>query len=109
MPTHQRPYRRAQLLTNCPYPASCAAAAAAVVIEERHGFNKQTKALFFMDLLKSALLGLVVLPPLVAMFTWLLQHAGPWMPLQLWAFVFGVAILIMTIYPTCKAPAGPGQ
>jgi hypothetical protein len=31
------------------------------------------------------------------------------MPLQLWAFVFGVAILIMTIYPTCKAPAGPGQ
>jgi hypothetical protein len=48
------------------------------------------------------LLGLVLLPPLVAAFTWLLQHAGPWMPIQLWAFFLSVAIVMMTIYPTCK-------
>lgn len=74
----------------------------AVVIEERHGFNKQTKALFFMDLVKSALLGLVLLPPLVGGFTWLLQRAGPWVPLQLWAFFFSVAVVMMSIYPTCE-------
>jgi STE24 endopeptidase len=74
----------------------------AVVIEERHGFNKQTKSLFFTDLVKTVLLGLVLLPPLVGGFTWLLQRAGPWVPLQLWAFFFSVAVVMMTIYPTCK-------
>lgn len=74
----------------------------AVVIEQRHGFNKQTKALFFMDTVKSLLLGLVLMPPLVGGFTWLLQRAGPWVPIQLWAFFFLVAIIMMTVYPTRK-------
>lgn len=78
----------------------------AVVIEQRHGFNKQTKALFFTDLVKTMLLGLVLLPPLVGGFTWLLQRAGPWVPLQLWAFFFTVAVVMMTIYPTCKHCVG---
>jgi hypothetical protein len=43
--------------------------------------------LFFTDLVKSVLLGAVFIPPLVAAFTYILQHAGPWVPLQLWAFV----------------------
>ncbi len=72
------------------------------MIEQRHGFNKQTKALFVMDLIKSILLGLVLMPPLVGAFTWLLQRAGPWVPLQLWAFFFTFAIIMMTVYPTCR-------
>lgn len=74
----------------------------AVVIEERHGFNKQTRALFFMDVAKTLLLGGLLLPPLVGGFTWLLARAGPWVPLQLWAFFFAIALLMMTIYPTCE-------
>lgn len=83
------------------------AVSCAVVIEQRHGFNKQTKALFVMDLLKSLLLGLVLLPPLVGAFTWLLQRAGPWVPLQLWAFFFTLAVIMMTVYPTRECVLGP--
>lgn len=77
----------------------------AVVIEQRHGFNKQTKALFFTDVLKSMLLGVMLLPPLVGGFTWLLQRAGPWVPIQLWAFFFTIAVVMMTVYPTCECRA----
>lgn len=53
-----------------------------------------------MDVAKTLLLGGLLLPPLVGGFTWLLARAGPWVPLQLWAFFFGIALLMMTIYPT---------
>jgi hypothetical protein len=43
--------------------------------------------LFFTDMVKSLLLGAVFVPPLVGAFTYILQRAGPWVPLQLWAFV----------------------
>jgi STE24 endopeptidase len=53
--------------------------------------------LFFSDLVKSLLLGAVFIPPLVGAFTYILQHAGPWVPLQLWAFVLVREMLIMLI------------
>ncbi|KAF6266083.1 peptidase family M48-domain-containing protein [Scenedesmus sp. NREL 46B-D3] len=74
------------------------------VIEERHGFNKQTLGLFVADLVKSLLLGAVFVPPLVGAFTYILQHAGPWVPLQLWAFVLVVSMFFLTIYPVVIAP-----
>ncbi|WIA16071.1 hypothetical protein OEZ85_012796 [Tetradesmus obliquus] len=74
------------------------------VIEQRHGFNKQTLGLFFSDLVKSCVLGAVFIPPLVAAFTYILQRAGPWVPLQLWAFVLGVSLFFLTIYPVVIAP-----
>ena len=36
------------------------------MIEERFGFNKMTPKLFFVDLVKSLLLGAVLLLPLIA-------------------------------------------
>lgn len=50
-------------------------------------------------MLKSLLLGLVFMPPLIAAFTWILQRAGPWVPVQLWAFFLAVSLFFMTIYP----------
>jgi len=69
------------------------------VIEEKHGFNKQTLQLFFTDIVKTLLLGAVMLPPIIAGITWILLHSGPWMPLQLWAFTFVLSVFFMTIYP----------
>lgn len=97
-----------QPATPHPPPDSLLSVFYTVVIEERHGFNKQTKALFFSDVLKSMLLGLVLMPPLVGGFTWLLQRVSPWLPLQLWAFFFVVAIVMMTIYPICKTQQRQG-
>ena len=148
------------------------------VVEQKHGFNKQTLGLFLMDQLKSVSLaprslthcvsyvvakmrclglpfsfcgpsveskiirhsaqaarfsccfrvdigqplrslactkqrlcghvqvgiGLVMMPPVIAAFTWILQHTGPMVPLYLWSFIFGLQIFFMTIYPIAIAP-----
>ena len=50
------------------------------------------------------LLGLLLLPPLVAGFTYILQHSGPYVGLHLWAFLLAVSLLMITIYPTFVAP-----
>ena len=71
------------------------------VIEERHGFNKQTLGLWVMDLVKQLALGAVILPPCVAAFTLILQHTSVAMVFYLWAFVFGLQLFFMTI---CKPP-----
>jgi STE24 endopeptidase len=74
------------------------------VLEEKHGFNKQTRGVFFTDTIKRLLLGAVLIPPIVAGFTYILQHAGPWVPLHLWGFVLSVSLVMLTIYPVLIAP-----
>lgn len=74
------------------------------VIEQRHGFNKQTLGLFLSDTLKQLLLGAVFIPPIVAVVTYILQVSGPLLPLYLWAFVLVLSLFIMTIYPVFIAP-----
>lgn len=49
-------------------------------------------------------LGVVIMPPVIAAFTWILIHTGPMMPIYLWCFMFGLQIFFMTIYPVAIAP-----
>ncbi|GIL78776.1 hypothetical protein Vretimale_269 [Volvox reticuliferus] len=74
------------------------------VIEQRHGFNKQTMGLFLSDLVKQVVLAMVMMPPIVGIVTYILQVAGPLLPLYLWAFFFGLSLFLMTIYPIFIAP-----
>uniref|UniRef100_A0A7S0RQZ8 CAAX prenyl protease n=1 Tax=Chlamydomonas leiostraca TaxID=1034604 RepID=A0A7S0RQZ8_9CHLO len=74
------------------------------VLEARHGFNKTSAATFVTDTVKSVILGLVLLPPLVAGMTYILLVAGPYMPLYLFLFVLAVSLFFMTIYPTLIQP-----
>jgi len=74
------------------------------VVEQRHGFNKQTLGLFFSDMLKSVLLGALLIPPVVAGITYILQISTPFLALYLWAFMLGLTLFFMTIYPTLIAP-----
>lgn len=74
------------------------------VIEARHGFNKQTLWLFFKDLFLG--LGLMVLlgPPVVAAMIVIVQRAGPYLAIYLWAFILVLSLLLMAIYPVLIAP-----
>ncbi|GLC34010.1 hypothetical protein PLESTB_000828300 [Pleodorina starrii] len=74
------------------------------VVEQRHGFNKQTLGLYVSDLVKQTLLAGLLLPPIVAGITYILQVAGPMLPLYLWGFIFGLSLFFMTIYPVVIAP-----
>lgn len=74
------------------------------VLEEKHGFNKMTRRLFFMDALKSVIMLIVLVPLITVGVTYILITAGPWMPVLLWLFVVVLMLVMVTVYPTVIAP-----
>jgi STE24 endopeptidase len=73
-------------------------------IEQRFGFNRMSKSLFFVDRLKGALLGIAFGLPLLFVVLWLMNRAGNlW---WLWAWVVWVAfqMFALLIFPTFIAP-----
>ncbi|KAK2349513.1 CAAX prenyl protease 1 [Trifolium repens] len=74
------------------------------VIEARHGFNKQTPWLFFRDMIKGIFLSIIIGPPIVASIIVIVQKGGPYLAIYLWAFMFGLSLVMLTIYPVLIAP-----
>ncbi|XP_061338963.1 CAAX prenyl protease 1 homolog [Gastrolobium bilobum] len=74
------------------------------VIEARHGFNKQTIWLFFRDMIKGIFLSVLIGPPIVAAIILIVQKGGPYLAIYLWAFMFALSIVMMTVYPVLIAP-----
>jgi STE24 endopeptidase len=74
------------------------------VLEQRFGFNHMTLRLWLGDLLKSALLGIVIGLPLAALVLWLMEVAGPRWWLWTWCAWMAFSLLLMLIYPTLIAP-----
>ncbi|MCC8395035.1 M48 family metallopeptidase [Paraburkholderia sp. MMS20-SJTR3] len=74
------------------------------VVEQRFGFNRMSKGLFFFDRLKGTLLGVAFGLPLLFVVLWLMNRAGNlW---WLWAWVVWVAFQMfgLLIFPTFIAP-----
>jgi STE24 endopeptidase len=74
------------------------------VIEQRFGFNRMSKGIFFADRIKGALLGAAFGLPLLFVVLWLMNQAGNlW---WLWAWVVWVVfqMLVLVLYPTFIAP-----
>ncbi|KAL0675482.1 hypothetical protein Bca4012_003463 [Brassica carinata] len=74
------------------------------VIESRHGFNKQTIWMFIRDMIKGILLSVILAPPIVAAIIVIVQKGGPYLAIYLWAFMFILSLVMMTIYPVLIAP-----
>jgi STE24 endopeptidase len=77
---------------------------ATFVIEERHGFNRQTVREFFLDELKGLGLAVVLGGPLLAAVLALMETAGPSWWLWAWAATSAFSLLTAWIYPTLLAP-----
>ena len=73
-------------------------------LEERFGFNKMTFQLWLMDLVKSALVGLIIGLPIVALILWLMGSAGSWWWLWAWGVWMGFNLLLLVLYPSFIAP-----
>ncbi|MBB5443295.1 MULTISPECIES: M48 family metallopeptidase [unclassified Paraburkholderia] len=74
------------------------------VVEQRFGFNRMSKSLFFFDRLKGVLLGIAFGLPLLFVVLWLMNRAGNlW---WLWAWVVWIAFQMfgLLIFPTFIAP-----
>jgi STE24 endopeptidase len=74
------------------------------VIEEKHGFNKQTLGLFFSDLVKSILLGVVIGGPIISAVVLIVRKTGRDFYFYLWVFMFLFQIVLLMIYPTLIQP-----
>ena len=74
------------------------------VIEARYGFNRMTLALFFADLLKHTVLGIVIGAPVILTVLWLMAVMGSAWWFWVWLFWSAFNLLILFVYPTWIAP-----
>lgn len=74
------------------------------VIEQRHGFNKQTYGLFFSDFVKGivigGILGVMVITPMLYLINW----AGDNFVFYVWAFFIAFQFLMIIIWPQFIQP-----
>jgi STE24 endopeptidase len=73
-------------------------------IEERFGFNKMTRALFFADMVKSALVAALFGLPLAATVLWLMERAGAYWWIYVWVIWVVFNVFLLMVYPTWIAP-----
>ena len=74
------------------------------VIEERHGFNRQTPRGFALDLVKSVALAMALGGPVLAAVLWIMERMGPTWWLWAWAVTTGFSLFAAWIYPSVLAP-----
>lgn len=73
-------------------------------LEARFGFNRMTPALFITDLLRNAVVSLVIALPLLSLILWLLELASPLSWLWAWLGWMVFNALLLFIYPVVIAP-----
>ena len=73
-------------------------------VEQRFGFNRMTWRLYLIDLVKGALIGVLVGLPIAALVLWLMHAAGALWWLWAWGAWVGFNLGILVLYPTVIAP-----
>ena len=73
-------------------------------VDEKFGFNKMTKAMFWSDLVKHSLVGIALGAPILFAALWLMQGAGQYWWFYLWVVWSVFNIVMLAVYPTFIAP-----
>lgn len=73
-------------------------------LEKRFGFNRTTVRTFVADLVKSAALLLAIGAPLMFVVLWLMEGAGDYWWLYVWAVWIAFGLFMTWAYPTLIAP-----
>ena len=74
------------------------------VIEKKFGFNKMTHTMFFAELFKQGVLGVLLGLPLLFGVLWLMEEMGVNWWLYVWLMWVAFNLIILSIYPTWIAP-----
>jgi STE24 endopeptidase len=74
------------------------------VIDAHFGFNKMTRGMFIGDMIKQSILGIALGAPILFAALWLMDGAGEYWWLYLWAVWSVFNLLVLAIYPTFIAP-----
>lgn len=73
-------------------------------VDEKFGFNKMTRSMFFSDMLKHTIVGVLLGAPILFAALWLMQGAGAYWWLYLWVVWSAFNLLMLAVYPTFIAP-----
>ena len=73
-------------------------------VDERFGFNKMTPSMFFTDLVKHSIVGVILGAPLLFAALWLMQSAGSYWWFYLWIVWSAFNLTMLALYPTFIAP-----
>jgi STE24 endopeptidase len=74
------------------------------VIEERHGFNRQTLRGFVLDRAKGIGIGVALAGPALAAILWIMERMGPTWWLWAWGVTTAFSVFAAWIYPAVLAP-----
>ena len=74
------------------------------VVEQRFGFNRMSKGIFFVDRIKGVLLGAAFGLPLLFVVLWLMNQAGSLWWLWTWIVWVVFQMLVLVLYPSFIAP-----
>jgi len=74
------------------------------VIEEKHGFNKQTLGSYLLDQIKMMLVGVVLGVPAISALIQIIKWGGPQFYIYVWLFLLAFSLFVLTLYPTLIAP-----
>ena len=74
------------------------------VIEEKFGFNKSTKKLFFLDKLKGWLLAVLLGAPMVALIIWFYQQLGSQFWIFTWVVIASITLFMNLFYSSLIVP-----
>lgn len=74
------------------------------VIEERFGFNKSTKKLFWTDQIKSLVVSIVIAVLLLGAVTWIFAELADWFWLLAWGVLTAFQIFMLMFYSNLIVP-----
>ncbi len=74
------------------------------VIEEKYGFNKSTKLLFFIDKIKGWLLTIILGGGILALIVWFYQQTGKNFWIYTWVFMAAFSTFMMLFYSSLIVP-----
>ncbi|XP_033189155.1 CAAX prenyl protease 1 homolog [Bombus vancouverensis nearcticus] len=74
------------------------------VVEQKHGFNKETPLFFVKDQLLRFVVCEILAVPFLCAVTWIIKNGGGYCFLYLWIFLIVAALFLMIIYPELIAP-----
>ena len=74
------------------------------VIEEKYGFNKSTKTLFFIDKIKGWFLTIILGGGILALIVWFYQQTGKNFWIYTWAFMALFSVFMMLFYSSLIVP-----
>ncbi|TMW40562.1 hypothetical protein DOY81_014358, partial [Sarcophaga bullata] len=74
------------------------------ILEQKHGFNKQTPGFFIWDQIKGLIVSNILSVLLSSAVVFIVQWGGEHFFIYLWAFAGIVSLVLLTIYPIFIAP-----